>query len=575
MNIASLQERARTWMAQDPDPITVGQTEEMLTDPAALQRFFGQRLQFGTAGLRGPIGPGPGGMNRANVRWVTAGLAAYVKQHAPDGVVVVGFDGRHNSDVFAEDTARVLAGAGLTVLLFDEVVPTPVLAHAVVFCEAAAGVMVTASHNPPQDNGYKVYWSNGAQIIPPHDSGISDAIDAIASLDAVDVPALSDLRSAGKVVEVPDLQGANYLQRVLALRVHPDVPTDLTVVYTAMHGVGTATLQRVMTRAGYALELVAEQAEPDGDFPTVAFPNPEEPGALDLAFAKARDVGADLVVANDPDADRLAVVIPDPHGENGWRALTGNQVGCLLAEDLLTHGASDGARMVATTIVSSTLLSRIAEAHGAVYTECLTGFKWIANAAIPFDAEGGRFVIGYEEALGYSAGDVVRDKDGISAALLFCDFAAQCKADGRSVLDALEALYQRYGVHASKQVSVKHPGIEGQKRIDAILATLRQERIEQFDGVPVSARTDVLAGVRDDYTNGTSTPVDLPRSNVLAWHLEDGSRILARPSGTEPKVKFYFEVVETMVDGDTLTLAEDRANQRMASLEKAFLEQLG
>jgi phosphomannomutase len=543
----------------------------MLTDPAALQRFFGARLQFGTAGLRGPIGPGPGGMNRANVRWVTAGLAAYVKQHAPDGLVVVGFDGRRNSDVFAEDTARVLAGAGLTVALFDTVVPTPVLAHAVLFCEAAAGVMVTASHNPPQDNGYKVYWSNGAQIVPPHDGGISSAIDAIESLESVDVPPLAELRAAGRVIEVPELAAANYLKRVLALRVHPDVPTDLRIVYTAMHGVGTATLQRVMTAAGYTIDLVAEQAEPDGAFPTVAFPNPEEPGALDLAFAKAREVGADLVVANDPDADRLAVVVPDPSASNGWRALTGNQVGCLLAEDLLTHGPADTPRMVATTIVSSTLLSRIAEAHGATYTECLTGFKWIANAAIPFDAGEGRFVIGYEEALGYSAGDVVRDKDGISAALLFCDFAAHCRSEGRSVLDALEALYRKYGVHASKQVSIKHPGVEGQHRIDAILASLRSTPIEQFDGVKVTARTDVLTGERVNLADGTTSPVDLPKSNVLAWHLQDGSRILARPSGTEPKVKFYFEVVEPMVgDADSLALAEDRATQRMDALERAF-----
>jgi len=567
-----LVDRARAWMAEDPDPDTRAQTEAMLAEPQALAVFFTARLQFGTAGLRGPIGPGPGGLNRANIRRVTGGLAAYLQDHAPGGIVVVGFDGRHKSDVFAEDTAAVLAGAGFQVVLFDTVCPTPTLAHAVVWLEAAGGVMVTASHNPPQDNGYKVYWSNGAQIIPPHDSGISDRIDAINSLSELAVPDLAELRAAGKVRRVPPEMAEDYLARVLANRVHTgeERRARLKVVYTAMHGVGTASIQAVLGAAGYTPILVPEQAEPDGDFPTVAFPNPEEPGALDLAIAKATAVGADLIIANDPDADRLAVVVPD--GKGGWRPLTGNQVGCLLAEDLLTHADPEDTRppMVATTIVSSTMLSRIAEAHGAEYRECLTGFKWIANAAIPFDASGGRFVIGYEEALGYSVGDVVRDKDGVSAALLFCDLAAACKNRDESVLDLLSALYRRYGLHASRQVSIKLSGAEGKAKISAIMQGLRDDRIDTIAGVPVIERTDILAGSSEDLLTGRRTQVDLPSSNVLAWRLNEGSRVLARPSGTEPKIKFYFEVVEPLDAADRLEHAEQRAEHRLDALERDF-----
>ncbi|MCA9571903.1 MAG: phospho-sugar mutase, partial [Myxococcales bacterium] len=514
--------------------------------------------------------PGPNRMNRALVRRVSAGLAAYVGAQAPGGRVVIGFDGRNGSREFAEDTARVLGEAGLDVMLFDEVCPTPVLAHAVVFVGAAAGVMVTASHNPPEDNGYKVYWSNGAQIVAPHDAGISAAIDAVDT--PMGVPELADLRAAGIVREVPPEAHADYLARVKALRVHPDAPTGLRIVYTAMHGVGTATVREVMEDVGYTLTLVAAQAEPDGDFPTVRFPNPEEPGALDLAKALAAEVDADIVVANDPDADRLAVVVPTA---DGWRQLSGNEVGCLLAEDLLANGPTDRERLVATTIVSSTLLSRIAAAHGAVYAETLTGFKWIANAAIPFDANGGRFVMGYEEALGYSVGDVVRDKDGVSAVLLFCDLAAHLKQRGETVLDALEALYRQHGVHAARQVSLKGPGAEGARRIQALMARLRDKELATLAGRDVVTRTDVLTGTRIDLQTGDLQRVDLPKSNVLAWTLDDGSRVLARPSGTEPKIKFYYEAVVRMADGERLDAAEARAQARVDQLVAAFEQYAG
>lgn len=572
MNSPDPRALAERWMALDPDPITRQATAALLDDPEALQDHFGSRLQFGTAGLRGRLGPGPNRMNQVLVRQVGAGLAAYLNAHAPGGRVVIGFDGRHGSRIFAADTARVLGAAGLDVMLFDTICATPVLAHAVVFTGAAAGVMVTASHNPPEDNGYKVYWANGAQIVPPHDSGISAAVDAAEAPTEDTLPSLDALRAADTVRPVPDAAWDDYLARVLALRVHPDAPTSLGIVYTAMHGVGYATVDKVMSTAGYTITAVPEQAQPDPDFPTVKFPNPEEPGALDLAKALAAEVNADLVVANDPDADRLAVVVPT---EDGWRALTGNEVGSLLAEDLLANGPTEPQRLVATTIVSSTLLSRLAAHHGASYAETLTGFKWIANAAIPFDADGGRFVMGYEEALGYSIGDVVRDKDGVSAILVFCDLAAHLKQRGDTVLDALEAIYRRHGVHASRQVSRKAPGADGARRIKALMAGLRDRELASLAGSEIVNRTDILTSMSIDLATGQVGRVELPKSNVLAWTLADGSRVLARPSGTEPKIKFYFEAVVPMTDGESLTNAERRAQARLDELQAAFEQHAG
>ncbi|MEC8423183.1 MAG: phospho-sugar mutase, partial [Myxococcota bacterium] len=403
-DIATLRDRAARWAAADPDPETSSQTRTMVEqgDDAALRACFGARLGFGTAGIRGTMGPGPNRMNLALVRQVTWGLARYLlRTCGADALVVVGRDGRRNSARFMETAARLLAHAGLQVRVYDGVVPTPVLAHAVKALGAQAGVMITASHNPPDDNGYKVYWGNGAQIVPPHDGGIAAEIAAIGGPWGVP----TELAPEDRIQPVPAEVDAAYERKVLALRVHSE--TGIKAVYTAMHGVGWAWMDRIARAAGHApLVPVPEQVEPDGAFPTVAFPNPEEPGALDLAKATAARSGAELIVAHDPDADRLAVCVPD--GE-GWRQLTGNEVGILLADDLLAHGPPHERRLVATTIVSTSLLGRGAELHGAHLAETLTGFKWIANAAIDWD---GPFVLGFEEALGYSAGPVVSDKDG-------------------------------------------------------------------------------------------------------------------------------------------------------------------
>jgi phosphomannomutase len=418
--------------------------------------------------------------------------------------------------------------------------------------------MVTASHNPPSDNGYKVYDSDGGQIVAPVDAEISACIDHFDSLAGVEVPPLSELRQAGRVRAVPGEVRSDYVASVLDLRVHPEAPTSLEIVYTPLHGVGRELLVEVLGRAGYRnLHVVAEQAEPDGAFPTVRFPNPEEPGALDLAVALAESVGADLVIANDPDADRLAVVVPTPHG---WHRLSGNEVGVLLAEDLLARDPG-GPTLVATTLVSSALLSRIAAAHGSAYAETLTGFKWIARAARGFE---GRFVLGYEEALGYSVGGLVRDKDGISAALILCDLAATLAARGRSLCDALDELHLRHGVHVSGQRSVGLPGADGRQRMQQAMAALRRSPPAALAGCAVLAVRDVLAGTRTP-TGGAPTALTLPRSDVLGFELQGGHRVHIRPSGTEPKLKIYAEAVVAVGEG-TLADARSSGADRMAAL---------
>ena len=556
--LESLVDVAKAWLAQDPDPVTRAATQRLIAngDEDALHEHFGARLQFGTAGMRGALGPGSNRMNQVLVRRATAGLGAYVRSQTDNLVAVVGFDGRHGSRPFAADTASVLASTGFVVYLFDDVIPTPGLAHAVTVLKAATGVMVTASHNPPADNGYKVYWDNGAQIIPPHDKGISAAIDAVST---VEVPNLDELRVQGRVLPIPGWVASDYLERALALRVHKE--TGVRAVYTAMHGVGWEMLNTVLQAAGHTdIHPVPEQRDPDPDFPTVAFPNPEEPGALDLAMELARKVEADLIVANDPDADRLAVAVFD--GQE-WRQLTGNQIGVLLAEDLLVYGEQHPRRLVSTTIVSSSMLSHIATAHNAHYAEVLTGFKWIANKAIAHD---GPFVIGYEEALGYSIGSLVRDKDGISAALVFLDLATWCKARGKTIFSHLIDLYRKYGYFENSQISSVFRGSAGAKKIAEMMDGFRQDPPTEIAGHAVHRIRDVQTGKWHDLTTGGTGVVDLPVSNVLAFDLDGGCRVLLRPSGTEPKIKFYFEAREAFNGDDSLAAVEIRAKAKVQTM---------
>ncbi|MFB6678561.1 phospho-sugar mutase [Streptomyces sp. NPDC056390] len=514
MQDTELLARAEAWLAEDPDPETREELAKLIesADTKALAERFAGTLQFGTAGLRGELGAGPMRMNRSVVIRAAAGLAAYLKSKGEaGGLVVVGYDARHKSADFARDTAAVMTGAGLRAAVLPRPLPTPVLAFAIRHLGAVAGVEVTASHNPPRDNGYKVYLGDGSQIVPPADAEIAAEIAAIRTLHDVPRP-----DSGWETLDEGVLEA--YLARTDAV-LAPDSPRTARTVYTAMHGVGKDTLLAAFARAGFPEPvLVTEQAEPDPDFPTVAFPNPEEPGAMDLSFAAARTANPDLIIANDPDADRCAVAVKE--NEN-WRMLRGDEVGALLAAHLVARGASG---VFAESIVSSSLLGRIAEKAGLPYEETLTGFKWIARV------DGLRY--GYEEALGYCVDpEGVRDKDGITAALLVTELASTLKEQGRTLLDALDDLAVAHGLHATDQLSVR---VEDLAIITDAMAALRETPPTELAGLRVAQA--------EDLTRGTAT---LPPTDGLRYTLdgEYRARVIVRPSGTEPKLKCYLEAV--------------------------------
>lgn len=560
----ALRERAERWLAHDPDPDTVAELRGLLdaADDTLLAARFSDRLPFGTAGIRGVIGAGPAAMNRLVVRQVSAGLALRLLQEpqATQRGVVVGCDARHKSAEFADDAAAVFTAAGLPVFRFASPVPTPLVAFAVRMLSAVGGVQVTASHNPATDNGYKVYWGDGGQITAPLDEQIAAAIDGLGDPWEVVLAESDD----ALLSPVPPGVLDTYLQRALDTRLHPGI-TDLRIVYTPLHGVAGATVAELFARAGYDdFDTVMEQSAPDPDFPTVSFPNPEEPGALDLALALAQESDADLLLANDPDGDRIAAAIP---AGNFWRALSGDEIGCLLADHLLTYGDGGPERIVATTVVSSRLLSRIAEDHGVGYVETLTGFKWLAREAAAAESQGNRVVLAYEQALGVMVGDLVRDKDGITAALTFADMAASLAAQGLTVQDALDDLARRFGVHATAGRNLRLEGPEADALVRRTLERLRDD-VRVIGGVEVTAIADFDAGVRRGM-DGSLAQLTVPPTDLVSLELADGSRLQARPSGTEPLLKFYIEVVEP-VDA-TVAEARSRADVRLNALAEALL----
>jgi len=513
--MSDLIERARAWAEQDPDDTTRAELEALIQeveaggDDTELAERFSGTLEFGTAGLRGRLGAGPMRMNRVVVTRAAAGLAAYLKeQGAHDGSsVVIGYDARHNSDVFARDTAEIMTGVGFKALVMPRPLPTPLLAYAIRELGCVAGVMVTASHNPPEDNGYKVYLGDGSQIVPPADSGIAAQIEALG--DIRDLPR----GDAGRILDQNIVD--SYLDSVAELAA--DGPRDLITVYTPLHGVGGEAVLQVLETAGFeAPHVVSQQEEPDPDFPTVAFPNPEEAGAMDLAMELAEKQKADLVVANDPDADRCAAAVEGPHG---WRMLRGDEVGALLASHLLERGKEG---IYACSIVSSSLLGKLAKAAGQPYEETLTGFKWIGRI------DGLAF--GYEEALGYCVDpEHVKDKDGVSALLLLCEVAAQAKADGRTLADLLDDIAREHGLHATDQVSVR---VSDLSEIDRAMERLRSNPPQELGGLSVERAEDLSEGTDE-----------LPPTDGLRYYLAEGARVIVRPSGTEPKIKCYLEVV--------------------------------
>ena len=542
--------------AGSPDPERIAQARTELAD-----RFAGS-LQFGTAGLRGALGAGPNRMNRAVVIRTAAGLAAWLRGHVPfTPHAVVGFDARRDSDVFAHDTAAVLAAAGVTVTVLPRPLPTPVLAFCVRHLGADAGVMVTASHNPAQDNGYKVYVGGradsgpgqGAQLVPPVDTQIAAAVAAVGP--TLDVPMDPDGWTT-----LDDGIVADYLDAAVGI-VLPGGPRELEIVLTPLHGVGGGTVVEALRRAGFAAPyVVPQQADPDPTFPTVAFPNPEEPGAIDLALAAARERGADIVIANDPDADRCAVAVPDRRLDGRWRMLRGDEVGALLGEHILTRAQPAPGAVVASSVVSSELLAGIAAAHGVRHETTLTGFKWIAR--VP------GLVYGYEEALGYCvAPRFVRDKDGITAALLVAELAARLAAERRTLIDALDDLALAHGVHATDQLSVR---VADLALIEHAMASLRADPPDRLGDDGVTEIRDLARGG----PVGSGAP--LPPTEGLLYRTAGGGRVVVRPSGTEPKLKCYLEVVVPVGGGDADGLAAARAAaaRRLAAIKADLASRL-
>ncbi len=567
-NQSDVVSRARAWVAQDPCASDRAELEQLIADDnlLELEERMGAELEFGTAGLRGIVGAGRSRMNLANVIRTTRGLADYLLAQHPDAKtlpVVLGHDARLTSREFTQAARGVLEAARIPVRYFTAPVPTPLVAYAARQLSASAAVCVTASHNPPEYNGYKVYASNAAQIIPPVDAQIAARIARVESAAQVKLAsAPAELSEA-----IPDSLIDRYFAELAALRPKLPADRDFGIVYTPLHGVGGQYVLRGLAQAGFLrVKPVSEQFEPDGNFPTVHFPNPEEAGALDLAIALADAEEAELILANDPDADRLAVCVKSPAGR--WVQLTGNQIGVLLADYMLAAAAKTPQPLVAQSIVSSPMLSALAASHGALCEQTLTGFKWIWNAALDLEAKGGvRFAFGFEEAIGYSAGHLVRDKDGISAAVLFADLAAALKAQQLSVLERLHQLYRQHGLWVSTQHSLSMPGSEGAQAITGAMRRLREQPPGQLGAA------DVVRVI--DYAEGAALrPRWLPSTNLLQIDIAEG-RVLVRPSGTEPKLKLYVDLKADLDDAASVTGAENDLMQRADEVVAQVVELLG
>lgn len=548
---AELRATVEAWIVRDPDPETRAELEALLAadDAVTLDERFSGRLEFGTAGLRAAMQAGPMGMNRVVVRESAAGIARYLLASVPDAArrgVVIAHDARHRSDRFAHDCAEVIAAHGIGVVLAEPPQPTPIGVYAVRPLDAAAGIVITASHNPPVDNGLKLFMGDAAQIVPPVDSHVAAQIAAVAADGAV-TPAAT--RPAA-IEPLPDAIGDAYRAAALARVPPPAVP--IRIATTAMHGVGGALLGELLAAAGHTdVHPVPEQLAPDPDFPTVGFPNPEEPGATDLLAARMLAVDADVGIALDPDADRVAVLTMARDGSP--RQLTGDEVGALLGEWLLAHVTGGPGRLVATTVVSSSLLARIAEHHGVRHEETLTGFKWLSRPALSHPEL--RQVLAYEEAIGYAIGADVHDKDGLSGALAVASMVAWETARKRTLLDALDALHVRHGAHITENFSLRYEGPGWRERRDETVAALVAAPPTHIGADPVEA-------------------IRWLAPDVLRVDLAGGLRVLVRPSGTEPKLKCYCEAVEP-VGNDGLDAARRRARNRLGGVRTALMELLG
>ncbi|MEZ8110151.1 phospho-sugar mutase [Vibrio splendidus] len=569
---------AMNWLARDPDPRTREELQHLIDEGMhdELEDRFTQRLEFGTAGLRGKVGCGPNRMNRLVIQETATGLGHYLIEHVANATirgVVVGYDGRLDSKQFAIDTASVLTALGIKVYLTSNVAATPIVAFGIEHFNAAAAVVVTASHNPPEYNGFKVYWENGAQIIPPHDAGIAAEID-IASTKPLPLMSLSDAETQGKLVWLTE---GYYQTYRAAINQSPYVSKEIesantTITYTAMHGVGAQMAEDLLHDSGFhKVFSVAEQREPDGNFPTVNFPNPEEKGAMDLVVNLAKSVDADIACANDPDADRFAVAVRTDDtartDDASYKMLTGDQVGVLFAHYLLSKPHTKN-QLVGNSIVSSTLLEKVAQSHGATYFQTLTGFKWLANIGMQLEDEQNEFLFAYEEALGYTIGTQVRDKDGLSAIVVFAQLVEELKSQGRTVWDLLAQISFEHGVHTNAQRSI---ALDPDS--PSIGSKLRAAQPKAINGVAISVIEDLQSSLRF-VIGGNTEAINLPSSDVLIYHLEDGTRIIVRPSGTEPKVKVYYETVTKFEGTETYEDTRLRGEEDMNKLIEQHQQEL-
>lgn len=559
-----MMEKVTQWLSADPDPKTREELQYLIDHKQyeELEDRFKCRLEFGTAGLRGKVGCGPNRMNRLVIQQTALGLGEYLVKHVDNAKqrgVVIGYDGRTDSKSFAHDTAAVLTALGIKVYLTHKVAATPIAAFGVKHFNAAAAVVVTASHNPPEYNGFKVYWENGAQIIPPHDSGIAKEID-IAATRVIPLMPHSEAERQGLLVWLRDDYYQTYRAAINSnpLLSHHTDPSSISIAYTAMHGVGANMAEDLLHDAGFKKVMsVKEQREPDGTFPTVNFPNPEEAGAMDMVIELADSIEAELACANDPDADRFAVAVRKPDGS--YQMLTGDQVGTLFGHYLLSKTDAKS-QLVGNTIVSSSLLSKVAKAHGAKYYQTLTGFKWLTNIAMQEQSDEHKFLFAYEEALGYTVGNTVWDKDGLSALVAFAQLAAELYSQGKTIWDQLEEIYREHGMYINAQRSIAldpdYPPVG---------ELLRADPPKKIAGKKILVTEDLKHSVCTD-SNGKTQTINLPSSDVLIYHLEGGSRVIVRPSGTEPKLKCYYEVVGSFAKNESFASAQERAEEQMSLL---------
>jgi phosphoglucomutase len=575
-------ERVRTFI-EGADAGTLKETVNSLLDAAlmdgkagsdAIEDAFGRDLDFGTGGLRGIMGPGSNRMNRITVAKATQGLANYINQHKPGGSVCIAYDSRQRSSEFAREAARVLAGNGLTVHLFSDVRPTPELSFSVREKGATAGIVVTASHNPKEYNGYKVSWDDGGQVLPPHDRGIINEVRKVERADQIKVADQEDANKAGSIQEMGSEMDEAYLAALDRVRMRQDLckssGAELKIVYTPLHGTGIRVVPAALERWGFSsVQIVQQQAEPDGTFPTTKSPNPEERAALELAIDLARQQGADIVMATDPDADRIGIAVK--HGDD-FTLMNGNQVGALLAfyicDTLREQGRLPQNGVLIKTIVTTELIAAIARDYGVGIENCLTGFKYIAELMRGYEERGtpGKpektFLMGCEESYGYLVGTHARDKDAVVTACVIAEMALWAKTNGKTLVDLLHVLYAKYGVYLETQLSKTMPGLQGMKDIQALMDRLRSSPPKEIGGIAVASLTDIGNDSRLEVKSGEkSGGPGLPKSNVLIFELEDGSLVVARPSGTEPKIKFYFMVV----DNEGAPLAESEVAKRIDS----------